>query len=118
MLYTLTQDEMDNLVPRDQYDEAKKMLDSKCRAHDDLHEAINKLHPTIRKAIWDALPRKEKAPEPEQPTAGPVSLMLSCPKCNEQHIDKGEWETRLHKTHLCESCFHEWRPQEVYTVGV
>lgn len=34
------------------------------------------------------------------------------------HIDQNEWATtRLHKTHLCEKCKHEWRPFEYYTIG-
>ena len=49
----------------------------------------------------------------------PESKILFCPKCNFQHIDRNEWATtRLHKTHLCEKCKHEWRPFEYYTVGV
>ncbi len=45
--------------------------------------------------------------------------ILFCPKCNFQHVDRNEWATtKLHKTHLCEKCKHEWRPFEYYTVGV
>lgn len=46
------------------------------------------------------------------------ALFLHCPQCKQQHIDKGEWETKLHKTHLCEFCKHEWRPFDFYTYGV
>ena len=48
----------------------------------------------------------------------PVALGLWCPKCGTRHFDRGEWATRLHKTHLCESCGNEWRPYEYPTVGV
>jgi hypothetical protein len=47
-----------------------------------------------------------------------IPEILYCPKCNTQHIDEGEWATRPHKTHQCQSCFHEWRPFEWSTVGV
>lgn len=47
-----------------------------------------------------------------------IPTLLWCPECGEQHIDEGEWETRPHKTHQCQSCGHEWRPYEVPTRGV
>jgi hypothetical protein len=35
------------------------------------------------------------------------------------HVDEGEWATtRLHKTHQCQSCGHEWRPFSFATVGI
>jgi len=43
---------------------------------------------------------------------------LFCPKCGFLHIDAGEWATRPHRTHQCQSCKHEWRPADVPTVGV
>lgn len=43
---------------------------------------------------------------------------LSCPDCDAPHVDEGEWATRPHKTHLCGTCGHEWRPAEHYTVGI
>lgn len=45
-------------------------------------------------------------------------LILLCPVCEVAHVDRAEWATRPHKTHLCENCGHEWRPFEVPTVGV
>jgi hypothetical protein len=45
-------------------------------------------------------------------------LALSCPKCRAPHVDEGEWATRPHKTHQCQSCSHEWRPYPFPTVGV
>jgi len=48
----------------------------------------------------------------------PIQMILYCPECNYQHIDRDEWATRLHKTHLCNNCQYEWRPYEEYTVGV
>jgi len=45
-------------------------------------------------------------------------IITNCPKCGLQHIDKGEWATKAHKTHLCEGCGTKWRPKETATVGV
>lgn len=45
-------------------------------------------------------------------------IRMSCPKCLYQHIDRGEWATREHKTHQCQHCGHEWRPFDVPTFGV
>ena len=48
----------------------------------------------------------------------PVPLWISCPKCGEQHVDAGEWATRVHSTHSCQFCGLTWRPAVVATVGV
>lgn len=45
-------------------------------------------------------------------------LILYCPECKKQHLDKGEWFTKEHKTHLCEYCGVTWRPYDYPTVGV
>lgn len=42
---------------------------------------------------------------------------MRCPGCGEFHIDAGEWARRLHHTHLCLTCGHEWRLDE-YVFGV
>lgn len=52
-----------------------------------------------------------------QPGGG-VPLALWCPKCSAPHVDEGEWATRPHKTHQCQSCGHEWRPFDYPTTGV
>ncbi len=33
-------------------------------------------------------------------------------------MDRDEWATRRHRTHLCEHCGHLWTPHAFYTVGV
>ena len=46
-------------------------------------------------------------------------MILRCPQCGVQHIDRDEWATtRVHRTHLCANCGQEWRPYEYATVGV
>lgn len=47
-----------------------------------------------------------------------IPCLLFCPTCRRQHVDEGPWAGRPHRTHLCEFCGHEWRPSELYLVGV
>jgi predicted RNA-binding Zn-ribbon protein involved in translation (DUF1610 family) len=56
--------------------------------------------------------RRKIAPMPSVP------MILFCPQCGERHLDVGEWETRIHHTHACQSCGFVWRPAVVATVGV
>ncbi len=42
-----------------------------------------------------------------------LNQILHCPKCEKQHVDEGEWAKRLHRTHLCAFCGHEWIPEGV-----
>lgn len=61
--------------------------------------------------------------------AGPTPMLLWCPGatrnargelvvCGARHIDEGEFATKPHHTHSCQSCGHTWRPAVVHTVGV
>src|SRR5688500_17668856 len=50
--------------------------------------------------------------------AQPTPIITHCPNCGIQHVDRGEWATKSHKTHLCECCGHLWRPHDYPTVGV
>ena len=61
--------------------------------------------------------------------ATPVDMVLFCPNCNYQHIDAEDepepasagiprWTNPPHRSHLCHSCGHEWRPADVETNGV
>lgn len=45
-------------------------------------------------------------------------LILYCPNCGLQHIDRDEWATKRHRTHLCERCRWTWQPKIYATVGV
>lgn len=47
-----------------------------------------------------------------------IPMILHCTACRAQHIDKGIWTTKKHRTHKCEYCGCEWRPANVPTVGV
>lgn len=58
----------------------------------------------------------------------PIPMLLHCPGvvvrsgvpsiCAVRHVDKGEFATKPHHTHSCQSCGHTWRPAVVDTVGV
>lgn len=50
--------------------------------------------------------------------SAPTPLILSCPKCDERHIDEGEFEAKPHHTHACQACGFVWRPAVRPTVGV
>lgn len=48
----------------------------------------------------------------------PIPMLLWCPECGDRHIDVGEFATKVHHTHACQSCGMVWRPAVVPTVGV
>ena len=48
----------------------------------------------------------------------PIPMRLHCPSCGALHIDVGEFATKVHHTHACQSCGMVWRPAVVPTVGV
>lgn len=50
----------------------------------------------------------------------PIDILLYCPLCSVQHIDKESksWSNPPHKTHECQNCGHLWRPSDVPTNGI
>lgn len=50
--------------------------------------------------------------------ANPIPMLLWCPMCHARHVDVGEFATKSHKDHSCQSCGLTWRPAKVPTVGV
>lgn len=63
----------------------------------------------------------------------PIDMVLHCPQCHKQHIDRNEgagmlaedvlsygepWRNRPHRSHLCHHCRFVWRPADVPTNGV
>lgn len=64
--------------------------------------------------------RKQNAIEPKEET--PIPMILNCPACNAQHIDKPApdkgWTNPPHRSHLCKFCGIVWRPADVPTIGV
>lgn len=49
---------------------------------------------------------------------GPIPMIMHCPECGARHVDEGEFASRAHRTHSCQSCGFVWRPALVPTVGV
>lgn len=47
-----------------------------------------------------------------------IPMLLWCPECGTRHIDEGEFATKKHHTHACQSCGNCWRPAIVATCGV
>jgi hypothetical protein len=49
-------------------------------------------------------------------------IILVCPVCDTQHIDKPDastgWTNPPHRSHLCGACGAVWRPSDFPTVGV
>jgi hypothetical protein len=50
--------------------------------------------------------------------AEPVPMLLHCPECRARHVDVGEFATKHHHTHACQSCGMVWRPAIGPTRGV
>ena len=50
--------------------------------------------------------------------AEPMPMRLHCPTCHLLHVDVGEFATKPHRDHVCQSCGMVWRPALVPTVGV
>lgn len=50
----------------------------------------------------------------------PIPMVMHCPRCAFKHIDKpeGDWLNPPHRSHLCASCGHIWRPADYPTEGV
>ncbi len=46
-----------------------------------------------------------------------VPMLLWCP-AGHRHVDEGEYATKPHHTHACQTCGIVWRPALVPTVGV
>lgn len=70
-------------------------------------------------AGWLAITEQEY----ERLTAGPIKMILHCPRCQLQHVDEPdertpEWDNPPHRSHLCHGCGCIWRPADVPTEGV
>lgn len=48
----------------------------------------------------------------------PIPMRLSCPVCDQLHLDEHVFRTKPHHTHACQHCGHVWRPALVATRGV
>lgn len=97
-------------------------------------EAVRQANAKIARQYYDENKvLREKLAAVEQ---APIDMVLHCPACGMQHIDKAEWvddsnpqaamaqvmgdtwDNPPHRSHLCHSCGHIWRPADVPTNGV
>ena len=90
---------------------ASKLAHSRGIELDRLRERVAALIPELREA-WRLTP--------------PHEMVLHCPNCGKQHLDIGEFATRVHRKHKCvdstegpdTGCGHEWEPFTYATKGV
>ena len=68
--------------------------------------------------VFEALRIIERRADAGGDPPKPIPLRLNCPTCGALHIDEGEFATKPHHTHSCQSCGMTWRPAVVPTVGV
>lgn len=69
----------------------------------------------VHRELWE---RGARPAGPTQLLDAPVQMLLTCPSCGERHVDEGEFATKAHHTHACQSCGMVWRPAIGATVGV
>lgn len=77
--------------------------------------------PVVRGALDAQAEAEQRAIAAEQALAAmtpPIPMRLRCPICHTLHIDEGEYATKVHHTHTCQTCGETWRPAVVPTVGV
>ena len=93
---------------------------------------------------WLTIPPKQKPLwalfwKAAQENMPPIDVILHCPACGMQHIDRPgdhryyndtpeakaareqigiDWPNKQHRSHLCHGCGHIWRPADVPTNGV
>jgi len=93
----------------------------------DVHEVLDALEDCLGGSLTSikvSVRRREKWDEKGRFTNivmaldPPVPMVLHCPKCGAQHIDRGVYATRVHRTHLCAGCGELWKPFDYATVGV
>lgn len=63
-------------------------------------------------------PLREDLPEGHPQAEKSIPMLLFCPVCHARHLDEGEFATKPHRYHACQSCGNLWRPALVNTVGV
>lgn len=79
----------------------------------------------VHRALASLIHERDEARESWRLTP-PHERVLHCPNCGKQHLDIGEFATRVHRKHLCENttegpgtgCGHVWKPYEYATKGI
>lgn len=90
-------------------------MDDGFREEDDWPESARTRIADLRRQLAGEKMRAAAAVTMSQ---APIPMRLPCPSCHALHIDEGEFETKHHHTHACQSCGEVWRPAIVNTVGV
>ena len=91
-------------------------------AVNDLSEGANIVDHPAHMAAIELIGLDVMRAEVARLTDEPIEMVLCCPECGEQHIDRIKpeqgWDNPPHKTHLCDYCDHCWRPCDRPTEGV
>lgn len=80
------------------------------------NDILDVLDDILTKLAADEAIAVEKSAHDDTLTA--IPMILPCPACGARHIDEGDFATKLHHTHACQTCGLVWRPSKVATVGV
>lgn len=80
----------------------------------ELENQTDQLHRRLEFQTDLAMSLADKKEEAEKP----IPMRLQCPECHALHIDEGEFATKPHHTHACQSCGNVWRPAVRATIGV
>ena len=76
-------------------------------------------HYTVKHGLMASIQRAhEVIVQSFNPDSKPLPMLIWCPMCRSRHIDEGEFATKVHHTHSCQSCGLTWRPAVEPTVGV
>jgi hypothetical protein len=105
---TLEQLREENERLRQLYDEWRNRMEIKSFVHTSATESLMAELSDFRVKAMDQILK----------TVGPIPMIIFCPACDTRHIDEGEFATKPHHTHACQSCGVVWRPAVVPTVGV
>ena len=101
-----------------------------CEAHpdefDDLDVDLSLLPTELSELIYALNPEDVRLLLDAWRETPPHDMVLHCPNCGKQHLDIGEFATRVHRKHLCENtpdgpstgCGHLWVPFSYATRGV
>lgn len=83
---------------------------------------MNAMHKPLAQPLAMASELKSHTQQTMVDFAKPIDMVLFCPFCGTQHIDQPDdahgWNNPPHRSHLCATCGHIWRPADVPTNGV
>lgn len=93
----------------------EEVLDDHRRLVREIDAILNDGNAAPQASLCDLIPQIKKL-------VRPIDMVLFCPKCGAQHIDKPQpaknWTNPPHRSHECQKCGSIWRPADVATNGV